>query len=77
MNTHRVTKNLPGPDGIIQAGTEVDASAWRNTSALESQRYLMPLSTKAALASASVNDLPKRRGRKPGSKNRIQESIAQ
>lgn len=50
MNTHVVTKTLPGPQGPIDPGTEVDASQWRNTRLLESQRYIKPL-------------LPKRGGR--------------
>lgn len=44
MNTHKVLKQLPGPGGkIIKAGTEVDASEWRNAHLLVKQRYLEPL----------------------------------
>jgi hypothetical protein len=42
----------------LEAGTEVDASKWRNTAKLEEQRYLKPLENKS-------QDAPKRRGRKP------------
>jgi hypothetical protein len=44
MNTHVVLKTLPGPNGQkIPAGTEVDASEWRNAPLLVTQRYLKPL----------------------------------
>lgn len=43
MNTHVVMKALPGPNGTLQPGTEVDASEWRNAPLLVSQRYLKPL----------------------------------
>lgn len=44
MNTHRVVRDLPGPDGPIPAGSTVDASGWRNAALLERQRYLERLS---------------------------------
>jgi hypothetical protein len=48
MNTHIVLKTLPGPNGQkISAGTEVDASEWRNAPLLVTQRYLKPLDTVA------------------------------
>lgn len=43
MNTHVVLKKLPGPAGELLPGTEVDASEWRTTPLLVSQRYLKPL----------------------------------
>lgn len=41
--THIVLKKLPGPNGDIKPGTEVDASEWRNAPLLVEQRYLKPL----------------------------------
>lgn len=43
MNTHVVIKKLPGSNGHILPGTEVDASEWRNAQLLVAQRYLKPI----------------------------------
>ena len=43
MNTHVVTKALPKGNQTLAVGTKVDASEWRNTPLLVSQRYLKPL----------------------------------
>jgi hypothetical protein len=43
MNTHVVLRKLPGPNGEISPGTEVDASEWRNAPLLVKQRYLKPI----------------------------------
>lgn len=43
MNTHLVLKKLPGPNGELKPGVEVDASEWRNMALLVEQRYLKPL----------------------------------
>jgi hypothetical protein len=43
MTTHLVLKKLPGPNGELVPGTEVDASEWRNLKLLVEQRYLKPL----------------------------------
>lgn len=43
MNTHVVTKALPGPNGLIPVGTEIDASDFRKVDLLVTQRYLRPL----------------------------------
>ena len=41
--THIVQKRFKGPDGFLEAGVEVDASAWRNTKQMVKYRYLVPL----------------------------------
>lgn len=43
MNTHIVTKALPGPNGLIPVGTEIDASDFKKVDQLVAQRYLRPL----------------------------------
>lgn len=43
MSTHVVVKPLPTSEGVLAPGTEVDASTWRNTAALESLRYIKPI----------------------------------
>jgi hypothetical protein len=43
MSTHIVTKRLPNGEGFLEPGTKVDASKWRNTRLLESQRYIKPI----------------------------------
>lgn len=43
MNTHTVARRLPGPSGELKAGTEVDASTWKNREALESMGYITPI----------------------------------
>jgi hypothetical protein len=48
MNTHVVVKPLPLGGEVLEPGTEVDASDWRNREVLESQRYLKSLSEKKA-----------------------------
>lgn len=41
--THVVTRPLSTKDEVLQPGTEVDASTWRNARLLEEQRYLKPI----------------------------------
>lgn len=36
-------RRLPGPSGDLKAGTEVDASTWKNKEALESMGYIKPV----------------------------------
>lgn len=46
---------------VLQPGTEVDASGWKNSRILEEQRYLRPLNTTSEfdtrVVTAVVNDL--------------------
>jgi len=61
MKTHVVLKKLPGPNGDIKPGTEVDASEWRNTPLLVSQRYLKLLDGVEApreVSETSISELP-------------------
>lgn len=63
MNTHLVIKRLPGPNGQhIEAGTEVDATEWRNAPLLVEQRYLKPLDGVEAPAHDAPLDLLDVRG---------------
>lgn len=41
--THVVMRRLPAANGDLQAGTEVDASTWKNKEALESMGYIKPI----------------------------------
>ena len=41
--THKVLRPLPGPKGVIAAGTLVDARNWRNMIRLVETRFLAPL----------------------------------
>lgn len=43
MNTHIVTRALPGPNGLIPVGTEIDAVDFKRVDLLVAQRYLKPL----------------------------------
>lgn len=43
MNTHIVTRALPGPNGLIPIGTEINADDFRKVDLLIAQRYLKPL----------------------------------
>lgn len=43
MSTHVVMRRLPGPSGDLPAGTEVDASTWKNKEALVSMGYIKPV----------------------------------
>ena len=64
MNTHLVIKRLPGPNGQpIEAGSEVDASEWRNAPLLVEQRYLKPLDGVEAPVNSAPLDLSDFRGR--------------
>jgi hypothetical protein len=42
MNTYVVTKRLSTDAGVLEPGTEVDVSTWRNARLLEQQRYIKP-----------------------------------
>jgi hypothetical protein len=48
MSTHVVVRSFPGPGGALAAGTEVDASRWRNVDALGRRRYLRPIARPAS-----------------------------
>jgi hypothetical protein len=50
MNTHVVVRRLPGPSGMLEPGTEVDASAWRNVAGLEAGRFIQPLPKEGQVA---------------------------
>lgn len=89
MNTHIVTKALPGPNGVIPVGTEINANDFRKVDLLVSQRYLRPLQPAIEAEFEQrvltvilkhlgeggelvhLNRIPVTRGRKPGSKNKV------
>jgi hypothetical protein len=66
MQTHEILRRFPG-DGqhVHQPGDAVDASAWPNASALESQGYMRAVSLPTAE--------PRRRGRPAATQEEVQD----
>jgi len=62
--THEVLRRFPGPGSVVlQPGTQVDASKWRNASTLVESRYLRTLPGSAPVLEPPRQSESKKGGR--------------
>lgn len=71
MYTHKVLRSISGPDGIIPAGTLVNASDWKHVEQLIDMNRLMAIDEPIAPIQSEAlaqNPAPLSRKRKPEAK---------
>jgi hypothetical protein len=73
-----VVKAFEGPDGLLESGTTVDSTPWRNEGRLLNCRFIRPATDDeaAAFTSASSTRSVKTAGSTPKAKTRPSKTIA-